>query len=159
NELLIDGAADNTGNLRVAYNPPMDAVVEVKAESFQADAAYGHSGGGTVNVITRGGTNEFHGTLYEFNQNSAFNATPFFANKAVLVLSASALSRPFPLDPAPRDSAGTHQPLGALPLGLDRVWPFVLFRQREQTTRIPSPVAARSCYSARGASRSSRHRS
>ncbi len=64
NELLLDGAADNTGNLRVAYNPPMDAVAEVKAESFQADAAYGHSGGGTVNVITRGGSNDFHGTLY-----------------------------------------------------------------------------------------------
>ncbi len=82
NELLIDGAPDNTGNLRVAYNPPMDAVAEVKAESFQADAAYGHSGGGTVNVITRSGGNAFHGTLYEFNQNSAFNATPFFTNKS-----------------------------------------------------------------------------
>ncbi|MEP7366205.1 MAG: carboxypeptidase regulatory-like domain-containing protein [Acidobacteriota bacterium] len=82
NELLLDGAADNTGNLRVAYNPPMDAVTEVKAEAFQADAAYGHSGGGTVNIITRSGTNDFHGTLYEFNQNSAFNATPFFTNKA-----------------------------------------------------------------------------
>src|SRR5258708_6364855 len=81
NELLIDGAADNTGNLRVAYNPPMDAVAEVKAESFQADAAYGHSGGGTVNVITKSGGNQFHGTLYAFNQNSALNATPFFTNK------------------------------------------------------------------------------
>lgn len=57
NELLLDGGPDNTGNLRVAYNPPMDAVAEVKAESFQADAAYGHSGGGTVNVITRSGAN------------------------------------------------------------------------------------------------------
>src|SRR5262245_36322635 len=82
NELLIDGAPDNTGDLRVAYNPPMDAVTEVKAESFQADSAYGHTGGGTVNVITRSGTNQFHGTLYAFNQNSAFNATPFFTNKA-----------------------------------------------------------------------------
>jgi hypothetical protein len=82
NELLIDGAANNTGNLRVAYNPPMDAVTEVRSESFQADAAYGHSGGGTVNIITRSGSNQFHGTLYEFNQNSAFNATPFFTNKA-----------------------------------------------------------------------------
>jgi len=82
NELLVDGAPDTTGNLRVAYNPPMDAVAEVKAESFQADAAYGHSGGGTVNIILKSGTNDFHGTLYEFNQNSAFNATPFFTNKA-----------------------------------------------------------------------------
>jgi hypothetical protein len=82
NELLIDGAPDSTGNSRVAYNPPMDAVAEVKAESFQADAAYGHSGGGTVNIVTKSGTNSFHGTLYEFNQNSALNATPFFTNKA-----------------------------------------------------------------------------
>ncbi|MBS1827612.1 MAG: TonB-dependent receptor [Acidobacteria bacterium] len=82
NELLIDGAPDTTGNLRVAYNPPMDAVAEVKAESFQADAAYGHTGGGTVNVILKSGTNNWHGSLYEFNQNSAFNATPFFTNKA-----------------------------------------------------------------------------
>lgn len=82
NELLIDGAPDSTGNNRVAYNPPMDAVAEVKAESFQADAAYGHSGGGTVNVVLKSGSNAFHGTLYEFNQNSAFNATPFFTNKA-----------------------------------------------------------------------------
>jgi len=82
NELLLDGAPDTTGNNRVAYNPPVDAVSEVKAESFQVDAAYGHTGGGTVNVVLKSGTNDFHGTLYEFNQNSAFNATPFFTNKA-----------------------------------------------------------------------------
>ena len=33
-------------------------------------------------MILKSGTNSFHGTLYEFNQNSAFNATPFFTNKA-----------------------------------------------------------------------------
>lgn len=82
NELLIDGAPDATGNNRVAYNPPMDAVAEVKAESFNVDAAYGHTGGGIVNIILKGGGNNFHGTLYEFNQNSAFNATPFFTNRA-----------------------------------------------------------------------------
>ncbi len=82
NELLLDGSPDGTGNNRVAYNPPMDAVSEVKAESFQADAAYGHTGGGTVNIVLKSGTNDLHGTLYEFNQNSSFNATPFFTNKA-----------------------------------------------------------------------------
>lgn len=82
NELLIDGSPDTTRNLRVAYNPPPDAVQEIKVETFQTDAAYGHTGGGTVNVVMRGGTNALHGSLYEFNQIKNFAATPFFTNKA-----------------------------------------------------------------------------
>src|SRR5438874_5536903 len=38
NELLMDGSPDTTGNSRVAYNPPVDAVQEVKVETFQSDA-------------------------------------------------------------------------------------------------------------------------
>jgi hypothetical protein len=82
NELLLDGAPDMTRNRRVAYNPPVDAVAEVKVEAFQPDAAYGNTAGGTVNVVMKGGTNEFHGSLYEFNQVSALKATPFFTNAA-----------------------------------------------------------------------------
>lgn len=81
NELLIDGAPDTTQNSRVAYNPPVDAVTEVKVETFQADAAYGHTGGGTVNVVMKSGTNSFHGSAYEFNQVSRLAATPFFTNR------------------------------------------------------------------------------
>ena len=84
NELLIDGAPDTTGNSRVAYNPQVDAVQEVRVHAFEADAAYGHTGGGTANVVLKGGTNHLHGTLYEFNQTSALDATPFFTNKAGL---------------------------------------------------------------------------
>lgn len=80
NELLVNGAPDTTGNMRVAYNPPVDAVDEVRVHAFEADAAYGHTGGGTVNVILKGGTNAFHGSIYEFNQTSALAATPFFLN-------------------------------------------------------------------------------
>lgn len=82
NELLIDGTPDMTRNRRVAYNPPVDAVSEVKVEAFQPDAAYGNTAGGTVNVVMKGGTNDFHGTLYEFNQVSALKATQFFTNAA-----------------------------------------------------------------------------
>jgi hypothetical protein len=84
NEILLDGAPNTTGNNRVAFNPPVDAVAEVKVESFQADAAYGHSGGGTVNVVMKSGTNSFHGSAYAFNQVSRFAATPFFTNRAGL---------------------------------------------------------------------------
>ncbi len=82
NELLIDGSPDTTRNSRVAYNPPPDAVQEIKVEAFQTDAAYGHTGGGSVNVVMRGGTNQLHGSLYEFNQVSRLAATPWFTNKA-----------------------------------------------------------------------------
>lgn len=82
NELLVDGAPDTTGNSRVAYNPPVDSVDEVRVHAFEADAAYGHTGGGTVNVVLKSGSNALHGTAYEFNQVSALAATPFFTNRA-----------------------------------------------------------------------------
>ncbi|HWB86326.1 MAG TPA: TonB-dependent receptor [Bryobacteraceae bacterium] len=80
NELLINGAPDVGSGGAVAYNPPMDAVTELKVESFQADAAYGHTGGGTVNVLLKSGTNDLHGSAYEFNQTSALAATSWFLN-------------------------------------------------------------------------------
>jgi hypothetical protein len=82
NELLIDGSPDVGSGGAVAYNPPMDAVTEVKVESFQADAAYGHTGGGTVNVLLKSGTNSFHGSAYEFNQVSTLAATAWFLNSS-----------------------------------------------------------------------------
>jgi hypothetical protein len=84
NEILLDGAPNAANNGGTGYNPPIDAVAEVRTEVFPADAAYGHTGGGTINVIGKTGTNEFHGTLYEFNQSSALAATPFFTNRAGL---------------------------------------------------------------------------
>src|SRR5258706_9666998 len=81
NEILIDGSPDTTNNLRVAFNPPVDAVDEVRVHTFEAYAAYGHTAGGTVNVVLKGGSNQFHGTLYEFNQVSDLAATPFFLNR------------------------------------------------------------------------------
>jgi hypothetical protein len=82
NELLIDGSPDTTRDSRVAYNPPVDAVQEVKVETFQTDAAYGHTGGGTVNVVLKSGTNDLHGAAYDFNQVSALAATPYFTNRS-----------------------------------------------------------------------------
>lgn len=83
NEILIDGAPDGGADGTLAFSPPMDAMQEVKVETFQADAAYGHTSGGTINHVTRSGTNEYHGSLYEFLQVSALNDTPYF-NKHVL---------------------------------------------------------------------------
>ena len=84
NELLLDGApnmfSSSPTNRVLAYNPPLDAVQEVKAEVFMADASYGNTAGGTVTVVTKGGTNQFHGTLEEFNQVGRLAASPFFSS-------------------------------------------------------------------------------
>jgi len=82
NELLLDGTPDASVGNGLGYSPPVDAVTEVKVESFQADASFGHTGGGTVNVVTKSGTNTLHGTAYDFFQNSALGANPFFTNLA-----------------------------------------------------------------------------
>ena len=81
NELLLNGAPNGTWDKRLAYSPPQDAVMEVRVQSFEPDTAYGHTGGGTVNVNTKSGTNSLHGSLYEFNQVSLLEANGFFSNK------------------------------------------------------------------------------
>ena len=82
NELLMDGAPNSIRGRTAAYNPPMDAVLEVKVEAFQSDAAFGNTGGGTVNLVSKAGTNRFHGGVYEYNQVGRLAATPFFINRA-----------------------------------------------------------------------------
>jgi hypothetical protein len=80
NEVLINGVPDTTWDKRLAYSPPQDAVQEVSVHAFESDAAYGHTGGGVVNQITKGGTNGFHGSIYEFNQVSKLYANYYFNN-------------------------------------------------------------------------------
>lgn len=80
-EILLDGGPNMAKNRRTGYNPPLDSVAEVKVEVFQPDAAYGDTDGGTINVVTRGGTNKFHGSAGWYNQVSNLAATPFFTNR------------------------------------------------------------------------------
>ncbi|HEY1753884.1 MAG TPA: carboxypeptidase-like regulatory domain-containing protein [Bryobacteraceae bacterium] len=80
-ELLMDGAPDATWDQRLAYSPTQDSVQQVVVNAFDTDAAYGHTAGGTINQIMKGGTNSFHGSMYEFSQASRLDAVNFFTNK------------------------------------------------------------------------------
>lgn len=80
NEVLMDGMPNAGQSNQMAYSPPQDAVSEVNVDVFNMDASNGHSMGGTVNVVTKSGTNTLHGTAYIFNQTSAFDANEFFNN-------------------------------------------------------------------------------
>jgi hypothetical protein len=62
--------------------PNPDTILEFKVQTGQYDASYGRNVGANVNVITKGGSNDFHGTLFEFLRNDDLNANDFFFNKA-----------------------------------------------------------------------------
>ena len=81
NEVLMNGAPNAGFSNQMAYSPPQDSVTEVRTTAFQMDAAFGHTMGGTVNLVTKGGTNQLHGVAYIFNQTSVLDANSFFNNK------------------------------------------------------------------------------
>ncbi|MGA8619513.1 MAG: carboxypeptidase regulatory-like domain-containing protein [Candidatus Sulfotelmatobacter sp.] len=80
NNFEIDGgdALDNGSNTTLNVYPSIDAIAEVKVLTSNFGAQYGRNGSGTIEVETKSGTNRFHGDLYEFLRNDAFNATPEF---------------------------------------------------------------------------------
>lgn len=76
---LVDGA-DNTDFLgnNIVVNPNPDAVGEFKILTNNYDAEFGRSSGGIVNQVIKSGTNQLHGTGFEFLRNDVFNARDFF---------------------------------------------------------------------------------
>ena len=61
--------------------PNPDAIAEFKIQTSSYDAGYGRNPGANVNVITKSGTNEFHGSAFEFFRNTALNANSWFLNR------------------------------------------------------------------------------
>ena len=82
NEFLLDGAPNNAqaGNNNIALVPPVDSVQEFKIQTNSYDSQYGKSSGGSVNVLLKGGSNQFHGTLYEFARRNQWDANSFQNN-------------------------------------------------------------------------------
>lgn len=89
NEYTIDGAPVTGTGRRVGFVPPSDAVEEFKLETATFDAAYGHTSGATVNVMTKAGTNTYHGSLYDQHWQQRWNATPHFTRNAFVQAVAS----------------------------------------------------------------------
>ncbi len=85
NALLLDGQQElNSTTNDAAYTPPLDSIEQFKVQTSSFQAEYGRTAGGAINVITKMGTNQFHGALYEFFQNDALNANTYTNNLAGL---------------------------------------------------------------------------
>ena len=87
--VLVDGADNSSRNSggalgfqAQATKPSVDAVAEFKVVTNNMSAEYGYRMGAKVLVSTKSGTNEFHGSAYEFLRNDKLDGTNFFANRA-----------------------------------------------------------------------------
>src|SRR6266849_5300623 len=88
NNWQVDGAdnVDRGSNLTLLSFPSVDAIAEFRVVRGVYDAESGRSAGGQVNVITRSGTRDIHGGVYEFFRNDILNANTFFNNRSNTVV-------------------------------------------------------------------------
>jgi hypothetical protein len=80
NNFLIDGANNFNGvDGGFVLKPPVDAITEFRILTHNSNAEFGNALGSTTNIITRSGTNGFHGALWEFFRNDVLDATRYLA--------------------------------------------------------------------------------
>ena len=90
NEILVDGIPSSPPLVNPIQGftvyPSVDAVQEFKVQTDSYSAEFGRSGGGIINLIYKSGTNDLHGSLFEFLRNSTLDANNFFNNKNGIAL-------------------------------------------------------------------------
>jgi len=79
NSFYLDGGANTSPYYNnMISSPSVEAIQEFRVETDQYSARYGQAGGAIVSVVTRSGTNAFHGSLYEYHRNKVLDARPYF---------------------------------------------------------------------------------
>src|SRR5262252_601467 len=107
-DILSDGASvtnsePNGGITAATYTPSPEAVEEFKVQQTNFSAEYGFSGASVVNMITRSGTNKFHGSGYDFLRDSSMDANEWFAIRDGLLSDAH---KPAPIPQSRRNNYG-----------------------------------------------------
>jgi hypothetical protein len=82
NLFTLNGAVFTHFNQTTGFNPPPpDAVQEIRIQTHNFSAEYGHTAGSQVSIVSKAGSNAFHSTAWEFHRNSALNARSFFQTR------------------------------------------------------------------------------
>ena len=113
NNWTVDGAdnVDRGSNLTLMTFPSVDSIAEFKVERSLYTADTGRAGGAQINVVTKSGTNQYHGDLYEFVRNNAFEANNWINNAQNVLVNGSVQPPPLRWN----DFGGTVG--GPVPLG------------------------------------------
>ena len=74
----VQGSALASGGIPI---PNPDAIQEFKVQTGLYDASYGRYGGANISVVTKSGTNSYHGSIFEFFRNDVLNANDYFLNR------------------------------------------------------------------------------
>jgi hypothetical protein len=140
NNFLLDGVDNNDPYLnQYVALPSIDAIQEFKVQSSDYSAEFGHGGGAQVNVVLKSGTNQFHGSLFEFFRNRTMDAKNYFDFPAC-----NANSVPGTCGDIPRFDRNQFGGTLGGPLRKDKTFFFVAYeglRLRQATTReatVPS---------------------
>ncbi|HWC97507.1 MAG TPA: TonB-dependent receptor [Candidatus Sulfopaludibacter sp.] len=92
NNVLLDGVDVNDNQGKDGFSAvlpiPLDSVQEFRTTVAGLGADVGRSAGGQVAIVTKGGSNQFHGSLYEYNRNTLTSANSWFSNRAGVARSA-----------------------------------------------------------------------
>ena len=82
NLFTLNGSVFTHFNQTTGFNPPPpDAIQEIRIQTHNFSAEYGHTAGSQVSIVSKAGSNDFHGTAWEFHRNSALNARSFFQTR------------------------------------------------------------------------------
>jgi len=82
-QFVLDGGNDtNLAFNGPEYTPGVEEVQEYRIQTSNFSAEYGNTAGGVINIATKSGTNNFHGSLFEYLRNDIFSANDFFSNRA-----------------------------------------------------------------------------
>jgi outer membrane receptor protein involved in Fe transport len=130
---LLDGG--NNNNLLsngVVFNPNPDTIQEFRILTSNYTAEYGRNAGGIISTVVKSGTNELHGSLYEYLRNDAFNANTFFNN-------ANGVPRPILKRNQFGASVGGPVFIPKVINGKDRVFWFVGWQSQRQTALVQNP--------------------
>jgi hypothetical protein len=158
NNEQIDGVDNNERIIgSVVVRPAIDAIEEVNVSTNKYDASVGHTPGAVVDIVTKSGTNNYHGSAYEFLRNKVFNTNPNYNFTLALNPLTKACPTPAACPAAPNPAFRQNQYGGSLggPIKKDKTFFFADYEGLSQAAGVAAALYTVPTYCEKGLGNSS----